>query len=45
MSAKLAFGALLRRGLDPALTPLDDAVEVAAHDYVVRAPARQHTLR
>jgi CobQ-like glutamine amidotransferase family enzyme len=37
--------ALARRGLDAPLAPLDDAVERAAHDYVVRAPARQHVLR
>jgi hypothetical protein len=37
--------ALARRGLDAPLAPLDDSVERAAHDYVVRAPARQHTLR
>ncbi|HTW85196.1 MAG TPA: hypothetical protein VMD91_14095 [Candidatus Sulfotelmatobacter sp.] len=37
--------ALGRRGIDPGLALLDDAVESAAHDYVIRAPARQHTLR
>ncbi|MGD0051367.1 MAG: glutamine amidotransferase [Vulcanimicrobiaceae bacterium] len=37
--------ALARRGLAPELAPLDDAVERAAHGYVLRAPARQHILR